>query len=54
MEKLTAEQVLYALGELLMTECDIVEDVRYTRGEEGCLYAVLTDGRRLRLSVREA
>ena len=47
------EEILYAIGEFLMTETENVEDVRYPRGEEDCLYAVLTDGRRLRLSVRE-
>lgn len=53
MEKITKEGILYALGEFLMTENDGVEDVRYPREEKDCFYAVLSDGRQLKISVSE-
>lgn len=52
MQKITKEDILYTLGEFLMTESDGVEDVRYPRGKD-CFYVVMKDGRRLEVNVRE-
>ncbi len=53
MKKMTEEQLLYTLGELLMIENEAVEDVRYTREAADCFFVTTKDGGHFRVQVRE-
>ena len=45
--------VLYTVGELLMTETQ-VQDVRYVREEENCLYIITEEGEKYKLTVTKS
>lgn len=47
-------KLLYTVGELLATESELVEDVRYTREEENSLYVITKDGQKFKLTVEKA
>lgn len=47
-------KLMYTIGELLMTEAEETEDVRYMRDNEDVLYVVTKDGKRFRLTIEEA
>ena len=46
------EQILYHIGELLMTESELIEDVNYARGEQNTLYLTLKTGQKLQLTIQ--
>lgn len=46
-------ELLYTIGEFLMTEMEAVEDVRYERESENVLYVITKDGKKFALSIEK-